>query len=77
MPDALATVRRFFNVAEAQIAQGVLEGAGIASVLQDENLSRLYGNVTGGVRLQVAPDDVSEATRVLDELATLPEEFVE
>jgi hypothetical protein len=60
-------------VAEAQLAQGALEGAGIASVIQDENLSRLYGNVTGGARLQVAPEDASEAARVLDELSAARE----
>jgi Putative prokaryotic signal transducing protein len=72
--DALVTVRRFLLLPEAQLAQGALEGGGIESVIQDENLSRLYGNVTGGVRLQVAAADLERAQELLADLAEHPAE---
>lgn len=74
MSDALVTVRRFLLLPEAQLAQGALEGGGIESVIQDENLNRLYGNVTGGVRLQVAAGDLERAQELLADLAAHPAE---
>jgi hypothetical protein len=73
----LVTVRRFLNLPEAQLAQGALEAGGIESVVQDENLSRLYGNVTGGARLQVAERDLERAQELLAELERHPMETTE
>lgn len=77
MSDALVTVRRFLSLPEAQLAQGALGGDGIESVIQDENLNRLYGNVTGGVRLQVAEANLERARALLVELEQPPTETAE
>src|SRR6267142_2965458 len=64
----LVTVRSCWNAAEADLAKGLLETAGIESFLFDENMGRLYWvNVTGGVKLRVDPENVEEAHQILNE----------
>lgn len=64
----LVTVRTFGNLAEAELAKGLLDSAGIDSFLFDENMGRLYWiNVTQGIRLRVDAENAEAANRILDE----------
>lgn len=64
----LVTVRTFGNLAEAELAKGLLDSAGIESFLFDENMGRLYWiNVTQGIKLRVDAENVEAANRILDE----------
>jgi hypothetical protein len=66
----LATIRKFRDLAEAMAAKSVLESAGIASLLRDENTVRMHwmwSNLLGGIRLQVRPEDVEDANRLLSQ----------
>lgn len=69
--DKLVTIATFGNSWEAHLAAGKLEAAGIPAVLGDENINSigggLYGNMVGGIKLQV-PEVHAEAA-----LAALPQ----
>ena len=63
------TLRRFRDLPEALLAKGSLESAGIECHLVDDNMVRLdwfISNLLGGVKLQVWPEDVDEATEILN-----------
>jgi hypothetical protein len=67
---ALVTVRRYRDLSEAIVARSLLESAGIAVSLQDENLVRLdwqVSNGIGGIRLQVDAPDAAAAAALLDQ----------
>jgi hypothetical protein len=67
----LVTVRTFGNLAEAELAKGLLDSEGIESFLFDENMGRLYWiNVTGGIKLRVDAENAEDANRALDENAS-------
>ncbi len=56
----VVTVQQYRDLADAQLAKGVLESAGIPCYLRDENTVRtqwLWSNLMGGVRLQVREED--------------------
>jgi hypothetical protein len=57
----LVTIDRFTSIGAANIARSTLEAAGIEAFLMDEIDSHAHG----GVRLQVARDDISDALDVL------------
>jgi hypothetical protein len=64
----LVTVQQYRDLAEAQVAKGVLDSAGIPCCLRDENTVRLewvWSNLLGGVRLQVNEQDREAAQEVL------------
>ncbi|MDQ2834913.1 MAG: DUF2007 domain-containing protein [Acidobacteriota bacterium] len=64
----LTTVRRYRDLSEALVARGAVESAGIFCFLTDENLVRLdwqISNSIGGIRLQVAANDVEAAEAIL------------
>jgi hypothetical protein len=64
----LVTVRKFRDLAEAFLAKGSLESAGIESFLADDNMVRIFvPTFTDGVRLQVRAEDATLAAEVLDE----------
>jgi hypothetical protein len=66
----LITVRSYWNLLEAELAKGVLEAAGIECFLFDDNMLRMdwfNANAIGGVKLRVDPQNVDEATRILNE----------
>ena len=72
----LVLLRRFRDLPEALLAKGMLESAGIACFLADENMVRLdwfISNLLGGVKLMVEAEDFAEASRVLNEPA--PQRF--
>ena len=58
------TVARFLDPAEAQMARGALEAAGIAVFLQGENANNLVP-MAFRARLQVAPADEIAARELL------------
>jgi predicted nucleic-acid-binding Zn-ribbon protein len=72
-PDAtkkVTTIRQYRDQAEASMARSVLQSAGIDCFLRDENTIRidwLWSNLMGGIRLQVAEEDVEAAEAVLSE----------
>jgi len=72
----LVTIRQFRDLPEALLAKGMLDSGGIESFLADDNMVRMdwfISNLIGGVKLQVAPQDVQEASELLD--LPIPTEF--
>ena len=72
----LITVRQYRELSEAQVARGVLESAGIACYLRDENAVRLewvWSNLLGGVWLQVREEDREAAEEILTQ--PIPEQI--
>jgi Putative prokaryotic signal transducing protein len=72
----LVTVRQYRDLAEAQVAKGVLDSAGIACYLRDENALRMqwvWSNLLGGVRLQVNEKDRAAVEAVLGQ--PIPEQI--
>lgn len=66
--DAWVVLERFFSATDAFIMQGCLMAAGVQAQLADANLVQTYGLLTpalGGVRLLVAPGDLSRAQAVV------------
>jgi len=61
-------IAAFTNVHEATLAQSILDGAGVDSVLNDEHIVSMewtLSNAVGGVKVLVAVDRVEEAWQVL------------
>lgn len=70
MSDRLVTIAVFGQSADAHLARGALEAAGIRVALQNEETSSLFGSMStplGGVRLVVLAEDEPAALKVLDE----------
>jgi hypothetical protein len=68
----LVTIRSFWNLAEAELARGAVEAAGIEAFLFDDNMVRLdwfNANALGGVKLRVDPANVDAANGALEEAA--------
>lgn len=68
----LAMAKRFRDLTEAFVAKSVLDSAGIDCFLADENIVRIdwfLSNGVGGAKLMVRPEDLEEATKLLDESA--------
>jgi hypothetical protein len=64
----LVTLRRYRDLSEAIVARSLLESAGIAAYLREENLVRLdwqISNAVGGIRLQVEAADAQAAAEFL------------
>lgn len=71
----MRTVATFSKPEEAHLFRTRLEAAGIAAYVQDEHMVQvdwLMSNAIGGVRVQVAEEDV-DATRELLGTATAPQ----
>ncbi len=64
-PEGLATVARFEDPLEAQMAKGMLESAGVECFLVGENVNHLLG-AAFRVRLQVRTEDRAAARELLD-----------
>jgi Putative prokaryotic signal transducing protein len=60
----LVTIRRFGNLAEALLAKGCLESAGIECFLADANMAWMDSPVVRGMRLQVSPEDSQTALAI-------------
>lgn len=72
----LVTIARYRDLSEGIVARSLLESAGIAAELRDENLIRLdwqISNFIGGLRLQVESSEEVAAREILAQ--PVPEEF--
>jgi hypothetical protein len=61
---------------EAQFLKSVLDGAGIEAIIPNEQMlgiQPLYGNLLGGVRVLVRPEDLERATELLDSATPVQE----
>lgn len=75
-PNKLATAAVFYNLQEADIAMGLLESCGVDCFLCDEHMHRVHPlatDVIGGIRLQVAEEDLELAKELLKQDSFLPE----
>lgn len=63
----LVVVSTFRSIADAQVAQGLLEGAGIESMVRTDDVGGMYPGV-GGAALMVGPENVEAATEILGSL---------
>ena len=63
----LVVASMFRSIADAQVAQGLLDGAGIESMVSTDDVGGMYPGV-GGAVLMVRPEDVETATEVLSSL---------
>ena len=71
----MKTIKRFFNVAEAQFAKSALEAADIPAILLDENaFTMLSAYAPGGIRLQVDEADAEDALQILESNFEPPQE---
>ena len=72
------TLRSFNNAVEFEMAKSYLESFGIKCYGRDENINWAYlGNVDGGVKLQVCPEQAEEAIKLLIEAGYLKAEDFE
>jgi hypothetical protein len=73
----LQVVRSFWNLAEAELAKGLLASEGIEAFLFDDNMVRMdwfNANALGGVKLRVDAANLEEANRILNEHAAMPDD---
>ena len=62
----LITVGNYTSLPEVELAQGILDDAGIDSVLVDDNVGRMLAwTVVGGFKLQVNKEDADAALKRL------------
>jgi hypothetical protein len=61
----LVPVSTFRSAADAQIAKGILDGAGIESMIRSDNAGGMYPAIAG-VELLVRAEDVEKAADALD-----------
>ena len=64
-PEELVAVSTFRSTADAQIAKGILDDAGIESLIRSDNAGGMYPAMAGA-EILVHADDVNEATRALE-----------
>ena len=64
-PAKLVVVSTFRSTADAQIAKGILDEAGIESLIRSDNAGGMYPAMAGAEML-VHAADLSEATKTLD-----------
>jgi hypothetical protein len=62
--DELVTVSTFPSAVDAEIAKGVLDDAGIESMIRSDNAGGMYPAI-GGADLVVRAEDVEKATEAL------------
>jgi hypothetical protein len=60
----LVVVSTFPSTADAQIAKGILDEAGIESLIRSDNAGGMYPAMAGA-EILVKADDVAEATKTL------------
>lgn len=66
----MKTIATFSKAEEAHLLRMRLEAGGIPAYLLDENIVQvnwLYSNAIGGVRVQVAEEDVAKALELMNE----------
>jgi hypothetical protein len=65
MDSDLVAVSTFASAADAQIAKGILDEAGIDSMIRSDNAGGMYPSLSGA-ELLVRAEDVSRAKELLD-----------
>ena len=70
-PSDLIAVSTFRSTADAQIAKGVLDGAGIDSMIRSDDAGGMYPAI-GGADLLVRAEDVENAKAALQHLRHAP-----
>ena len=76
----METVATFAELAEAQVIRSVLEGHGIEAIIPDEQTAEIappYLWASGGIKLQVAEEDLATAKEVLATLETTDEDVTD
>ena len=66
----MITVASFSKPEEAHLLRLRLEAGGVPAFVQDENMVQMdwmYSNAIGGVRVQIAEEDVARAKEILEE----------
>ena len=66
----MITVATFSKPEEAHLLRMRLEAGGVAAYILDENMVQMdwaYSNAIGGVRVQIAEEDVEDAKEILKE----------
>jgi hypothetical protein len=69
----LVSVGTFLSMADAQIAKGILDEAGVESMIRSDNAGGMYPAIDGAYLL-VRAEDVDRADEALAEMAGGPEE---
>jgi hypothetical protein len=64
-PSELIVLSTFRSAADAQIAKGVLDAAGIESMIRSDNAGGMYPAI-GGADLLVRAEDVEKANEAID-----------
>ena len=72
----LVSVGTFRSVADAQIAKGILDEAGVEAMIRSDNAGGMYPAIDGAYLL-VRAEDVDKANEALAEMAGEPEEIGE
>jgi Putative prokaryotic signal transducing protein len=75
-PGKLATAAIFYSLHEADVAKGLLDSCDVDCFLCDEHMHRVHPlavDVVGGVRLQVAEEDLDLAKELLKGFTPAPE----
>jgi len=63
-PSELVSLSTFRSTADAQIAKGILDEVGIASMIRADNAGGMYPAI-GGAELLVRAEDVQRANKAL------------
>lgn len=66
----MITIARFSKPEDAHLLRMRLEAGDVPAYLQDENIIQmdwLYSNAVGGVRVQIAEEDLERAKEILEE----------
>jgi len=65
MHEVLVTIATYTVATDAYIAKGLLESAGITCFIFDENMSFVYSNAVGGIKLKVPSSQRILASEIL------------
>ena len=66
----MITIGSFSKAEDAHLMRMRLEAGGVQAFIQDENMAQMawtYSNAIGGVRVQIAEEDVEDAKEILRE----------
>ena len=75
MHEVLVTIATYAAAADAYIAKGILESAGITCFIFDENMSFVYSNAVGGIKLKIPSSQRFLAKEILKQTGeSIPEE---
>ena len=69
----LVVVFRTFDLAEAQVVKGRLEGAGLQAAVQHENSAANFDVAGGGVRVVVPDHQAAEARALIQSAGSNPD----